>query len=227
MLRKLKNKISHQKRVYFLSKIYEKFSDFTMLSERAYVDNLILGERIKKVEGCVIECGVWRGGMIAGLADLLGEKRNYHLFDSFQGLPQAQEIDGKAALQWQSDTNGKMYHDNCYAPQEYAEKAMSISRAKSYTLHKGWFEETLGDVDIKEGIALLRLDADWYKSTKICLDTLFQHVNKDGLVILDDYYTWDGCSKALHDFLSYNSRPERIKSFNSICFLLKNSDEQY
>ena len=184
-----------------------------------------MASRIRSVEGCVVECGVWRGGMIAGLAEYLGPERHYHLFDSFQGLPKAKEIDGKSAIRWQSNPRGHNYHDNCSAPLEFAEKAMLISKATSYTLHEGWFEKTLANSNFTENIALLRLDADWYDSTMICLEKLFQHIHVGGLIILDDYYTWDGCSRALHDFLSRHSRRERIESFQGVCFLVKKNDD--
>jgi O-methyltransferase len=225
MLSYLRRKI-HQKREYSkLQKIYEKFKEFTMISEQTYINNLMLAQRISDLDGCVVECGVWRGGMIGGIADLLGEERLYYLFDSFQGLPKAQEIDGKAALAWQSDVNSPGYYDNCSASEEYAHEAMAISRAKKYLLNKGWFEETLPNFSTDTGIALLRLDADWYESTQTCLDNLFNLVKEGGLIILDDYYAWDGCSKALHDFLSKQSRTERIDSFQGVCFVLKKSHE--
>jgi O-methyltransferase len=205
--------------------IYKKYKEFTMIPEQAYVDNLLLSERISDLEGSVIECGVWRGGMTAGIADLLGESRHYYLFDSFEGLPEAKKIDGQSAIAWQSNVNGENYNDNCCAPEEYAQNAMKFSLAENYTLKKGWFEETLPTFNSSEKIALLRLDADWYSSTQLCLTFLFDLVVENGLIIIDDYYAWDGCSKAVHDYLSKNSRPERIESFNGICFIRKRSND--
>jgi hypothetical protein len=49
-------------------------------------------------------------------------------------------------------------------------------------------------------------------------------VAKNGLVIIDDYYSWDGCSRAVHDYLSANSRVERIDKLNNVCFLRKTDD---
>jgi len=196
-----------------------------MIPEQAYVNNLLLSERIIGLQGSIVECGVWRGGMIAGIADLLGESRHYYLFDSFEGLPEAKEIDGKSAIDWQSNINGEMYHDNCCAPEEYAQNAMKISLAKNYTLKKGWFEETLPNFNTSKKIALLRLDADWYSSTQLCLTFLFDLIVENGLIIIDDYYAWDGCSRAVHDYLSKNSRSERIESFNGICFIRKRSND--
>jgi O-methyltransferase len=192
-----------------------------MIPSDVYLENLLLAQRVRNVEGCVVECGVWRGGMIGGLATVLGPNRQYFLFDSFEGLPPAKQIDGEAALQWQSDTKSPDYHDNCTAPVESAHEAMGRSGARCYKIVKGWFNESLPSFEFTEPIALLRLDADWYDSTMICLETLFDRVSPKGLVVLDDYFSWDGCSRALHDFLSKRCALERIQTTGTICFLQK------
>lgn len=207
-----------------LRKVFRKFKDYTMIPEETYLVNLKLANRVKDLEGCIVECGVWRGGMIAGVADCLGSDRKYYLFDSFEGLPEAQQIDGKAALEWQNNKNSPMYYDNCRAPKEYAQSAMELSAASNFKLEQGWFQDTLPLFPRNEKIALLRLDADWYSSTQSCLNNLFDLVVTGGLIILDDYYAWDGCRKALHDFLSHNSRSESIESLDNVCFLVKRDD---
>ena len=58
-------------------------------------------------------------------------------------------------------------------------------------------------------------------STKTCLTNLFDRVAPGGIIILDDYFTWDGCSRALHDFLSERSAAERLRSLGDICYLQK------
>ena len=55
----------------------------------------------------------------------------------------------------------------------------------------------------------------------ICLESLFDRVPEQGIIILDDYYAWDGCSRALHDFLSRRSATERIRSLGDVCYLIK------
>jgi O-methyltransferase len=204
-------------------RIYGQFKDFTMISRETYVDNLVLAQRISGLSGCIIECGVWRGGMSAGLAKVLGANRQYFLFDSFEGLPPAKEIDGDAALRWQQNKGSSNYYDNCAAEEKFAKRAMTLSGARSFHLIKGWFDQTLPGFTPPEPIALLRLDGDWYDSTMVCLDSLFHHMAPGGLIILDDYHTWDGCSKALHDFLSKHSAVERICSSGNICFCEKRS----
>ena len=202
---------------------FERFREFTMLSEEDFTDNLRLAERVRGIDGCVIECGVWRGGMIAGLSLVLGANRNYFLLDSFKGLPPAAAIDGPAARAWQKNTADPNYYDNCSAPPEWAGKAMFKAGVSSYKLIEGWFEQTLPQFTPPDQIALLRLDADWYESTMVCLTHLFDQVAPGGLIMLDDYYTWDGCSRALHDFLSQRSAVERIHSLGrgSTCYLVK------
>ena len=98
---------------------------------------------------------------------------------------------------------------------------MARAGAKNVALVEGWFENTLPQCRFDEPIALLRLDADWYESTMICLRNLFHRVAPGGLIIIDDYYAWDGCSRAVHDFLSSESAPERIESSSTVCFISK------
>lgn len=192
-----------------------------MIPRDAYVDNLFLARKVRHIPGCVVECGVWRGGMSAGLVSVLGAQREYFLFDSFEGLPPAEEIDGKAALNWQQQKEAPTYFDNCSASPDFAECAMTRSGVKSFHLVKGWFKDTLPGFTPPEPIALLRLDGDWYDSTIVCLELLFKYVAPGGLIVLDDYYAWDGCARALHDFLSRHSAVERIRNLSNVCYLQK------
>ena len=227
LIRKIRSVVARvkkkQKDPYELA--YEQFRDFTMIPRQEYINNLVLAQRVSGLPGCVVECGVWRGGMSAGLAAILGNQRNYYLFDSFEGLPPAKAIDGKAAIHWQSNTESQTYHDNCTAPEHFANKAMTLAGVSSFELVKGWFEQTIPQKKLKEPIALLRLDGDWYDSTMVCLENFFDKVSPNGLIILDDYYTWDGCSRALHDFLSRRSAGEKIRNIGDIAYLVKQNPE--
>ncbi len=201
--------------------IFNMLKEYTMIPENIYLINLNLVEKFLKVPGAIVECGTWKGGMIAGIAVLLKNNREYYLFDSFQGLPEVKAIDGLAAKEWQADTDSSIYFDNCTASENDAKKAMEISRVENYKIKKGWFNETLPNAKFNRGIAILRLDGDWYESTMDILNNLFKHVNEGGLIIIDDYYVWEGCSKAVHDFLSYNKRSENIMSQDGVCYIIK------
>lgn len=181
--------------------------------------NLAIAERVRDVPGCVVECGVWRGGMIAGLADVLGPDRTYFLFDSFEGLPPARAIDGPAALAWQANTEGPWYFDNCRAEAAVAEQAMRRSAAKEFHLVKGWFDQTVPAFEPPAPIALLRLDADWYDSMIICLRSLHRFLAEQGVILIDDYHVWDGCTRAVHQFLAECERPYRVHHLDEVCYL--------
>lgn len=222
---KIKNTISTYKQRQLHKRLFQKYAEFTMIPFESFSYNLELCHKYKRVNGCVVECGVWRGGMIAAIAEILGAERKYLLFDSFEGLPKAQEIDGKTALDWQNDKSSPLYFENCKAEIEYAQKAMSISNAKDVEIIKGWFNETLKNANIKEPIAVLRLDGDWYDSTIECMNNLYPKILEGGLVLLDDYAYWDGFSRAIHDYLSKNNLPVRINQWHDskVHYIIKKS----
>jgi O-methyltransferase len=213
-------------RAHRWKRLYHRFRNYTMVPRSIYGDNLELANSWRWLPGCVVECGVWRGGMSAGLACVMGRHRRYFLFDSFQGLPPAKPIDGMAAIRFQQERTSPWYHHNCAAPPQFARNAMRLAGATSWELVEGWFEDTVPGFTLPERIALLRLDADWYDSTMACLEHLFDRVAPGGLILLDDYYAWDGCSRALHDFLSRRSATERIRSVGDTCYLVRREAEQ-
>lgn len=197
--------------------IYRKYHDFTLVPKRKAIANLLLCLEQAPPTGCIVECGVWRGGMSAALADVL-RGRVFYLFDSFEGMPPPRDIDGKAALDFQRDENAKSV---LRVDQTFAEKAMRMSSAKTFHLTKGWFKETLGGLKLPEPIAVLRLDGDWYDSTIECLNNLYPQVMPGGLIILDDYFTFEGCSRAVHDYLSKYQTGDRIYQFFGVPYLKK------
>jgi O-methyltransferase len=204
--------------------ISRKYRNFTMIHESKYISNLELVWSFRHIAGCVVECGVWRGGMIAGIADVLGADRHYFLFDSFAGLPPACEIDGAAAISWQHDVASHP-SPNCAATEEEAAAAMKLSRATAYSLLKGWFNETVPAFNPPCPIAVLRLDGDWYESTRVCLEALFPRMAAGGIVIIDDYYTWSGCARAVNEFVARVDSPDeviRVRQFHDgVAYLVK------
>ncbi len=203
----------------------KKYTRFTMIPTAIYAKNIAIAMLAVRVRGCVVECGTWKGGMLAGLADTLGKDRRYIGFDSFEGLPNAKPIDGDEAIAWQLNTSGKDYHNNCSAAKEEAEEALRISGSQSTELIAGWFADTVVNWQANEPIAFLRLDGDWYDSTMTCLNHLVPQMSEGGIIVIDDYYTWGGCSKAVHDWLSLKKLPLcKRQGFNDVCYLVV-SDE--
>jgi len=193
-----------------------------------YAENLaLMGMVLRNPDldgGCIIECGTWRGGMSAGMIEVAGRRRNYHFFDSFEGLPPAGERDGFEAREFQSNTSSPTYFNNCTASLEEFEGTISKAGCpkENIGIHKGFFETTLPAFSCPP-IAVLRLDADWYESTMICLEKFWDHIMPGGLILIDDYYTWEGCARAVHAFLAKREAKERLHQgpFGRVVFIVK------
>lgn len=194
--------------------IHNRYKDYSMVAanQRLFVENLLLMEFIgNNLNGDFVECGTWKGGMSCAMLEIGGGNRNYHFFDSFEGLPDAKEIDGHAAQEYQRNTESPLYHDNCRADyDEFINLINCVPGTGDLTyVYKGWFEDTLPDYP-GNPIAVLRLDGDWYDSTLQCLEALYKHVVPGGIILLDDYDAWEGCAMATHDFLSRNNAVARL-----------------
>jgi O-methyltransferase len=197
-------------------RLFRKYQSSTMVRRDDFIANVEIAARQLRNpnvrDGAIIECGCWKGGMSAALIEIGGFRRHYYFFDSFEGLPPAKAIDGSAALAWQADTASPFYHDNCTASVDDFRRTVRQTGCPESRIHvfKGFFEQTFPTFT-PPPIAVLRLDADWYDSTMECLRKFWDFVLPDGLILIDDYYAWDGCSRALHDFLSNRKAPERIR----------------
>lgn len=199
-------------------RLQDGLAELTMVPTRALVAlagavDLVVADG---VPGALVECGTWRGGasFLMGLrARDRGDPRPLWMFDSFEGLPPPEpEIDGPAALAWAQDTDSPWYFDNCRAAvEDVVASARRLGLAADCHVVKGWFDDSLpAKRAAVRRIALLRIDADWYDSVRVCLSELVPLVSTGGIVVLDDYWTWDGCTRAVHDFLSADKLPYRV-----------------
>lgn len=202
------------------SDIYQKCKPNTMVGGDGFRNNLQLVDTCRHLKGDVVECGVWKGGMSAGMAYLLGPGRKYYLFDSFEGLPEPTELDGEYAVEWQESGDDELTHNNCTADEADADAIMRRTGV-DYQLVKGWFQDTVPNFEGIEKIAVLRLDGDWYDSTMITLEKFVPLVVPGGVIILDDYYYWEGCSKAVHDYLSKEKSTARLVSGENFVYFRK------
>ena len=133
------------------------------------------------------------------------------LFDSFEGLPDPQAVDGPAAAAWRRNTDGPWYFDNCTADERDAIAAMELAGVE-YEIRKGWFNETVPEyASHRPTIAIAHLDGDWYESILTCLEHLYPLVASGGLVLIDDYGVWDGCTRAVHQYLARTEATEDIR----------------
>jgi O-methyltransferase len=184
------------------------------LVDLANLVQLVLDEHLP---GDFVECGVWRGGGGFLMADLLRRAgvrdRKVWLCDSFQGMPPVEEIDGPLAMAEASDPESPLYVDNSRVAIADVRRTAAELGLTSYTeFVPGWFDETLPAHRERIGpVAILRLDCDWYSSVRACLDNLYDQVVDGGFVVLDDYYAYDGCAVAVHEFLGERRLAHRIE----------------
>jgi O-methyltransferase len=203
--------------------LLDKIRPFTMVGLESLVDLALQVQHVlaHNIPGSFVECGVWRGGASFLIAELLRQAgvtdRKVWLFDSFEGLPPPERIDGPAAIAYSQNTNSPSYFNNCRASLEEVKRIATELGLASYTeFVKGWFDQTLpANRDRVGPIALLRIDCDWYSSVRCCLDNLYDQMAERGFVLLDDYYTWDGCAIAVHEFLGKRRLRDRIESVPS------------
>jgi O-methyltransferase len=166
-----------------------------------------------EVPGDFVECGVWRGGSVMLIALTLlrlgSTDRALWLYDTFEGMPppsgeDIQEMSGRAASDILAE-HDKSADDPFWgiAPRAIVEENL---RCTGYPSDRIRFIE--GDVrttipsQAPEQIALLRLDTDWYASTRHELEHLYPRVADGGVLIVDDYGYWRGARKATDEYLA-------------------------
>jgi O-methyltransferase len=162
-----------------------------------------------KIPGDIVECGVWRGGSMLAIAKTLIENgdtgRDLHLYDTFEGMSEPTEHDkrhdGKPAADMlaASDKTAGVW---AYASFEDVQATMAESAYPAERIHyyKGKVEDTIPG-DIPEQISILRLDTDWYESTRHELEHLWPRLVPGGVLLLDDYGWWDGAKRAVDEWL--------------------------
>jgi len=165
------------------------------------------------VPGAIVECGVWKGGSMAAIARTLLQSadvsRDLYLFDTFEGMtePTATDVDylGKHAAKVFEENEGARCAD---APLEQVKEVLHSTGYPAEKLHfvQGKVEETI-PAAAPESISLLRLDTDWYESTRHELLHLFPRLSRSGIIIIDDYGHWKGSRQACDEYFSENNIP--------------------
>lgn len=185
------------------------FIGYTMIGHRRLDNVQFCAEDVirNNIAGDFVETGVWRGGTVILMRAILQaygiEDRKVWAADSFQGLPVPK-----------SPSDGHDLSDTEYLKVSLDQVKRNFVRFglldDQVEFLEGWFADTLPKAPIK-AIALLRLDGDLYSSTMDALQSLYSKVTKGGYVIVDDYYSWPSCQKAVTDFLQAQALSPEIK----------------
>jgi len=189
------------------NQVFDVIRPYTMLSRERLYSLFSQAKRLCKenIPGNFVECGVSAGGSSALLAYVIRRysqvPRIMWCFDSFSGMPPASTEDTHNGVP--ADATG-WGTGTCAAPQDsLMEVAGKLGVADLLKPVQGYFEDTLRPTRDWVGmIALLHLDGDWYSSTKVILETLYDRVYDGGVLQIDDYGYWDGCRKAVQEFFS-------------------------
>jgi len=156
----------------------------------------------KDIPGDFVECGVWRGGSIMTMIktlQLLGVERRVWLYDTFEGMSEPTEVDTHRGK------NGNILmktnpNNRCIAELDRVKKGIeSLNYGGEVNYVQGKVEDTI-PVTLPGKIGLLRLDTDWYESTRHEMLHLYPLLEKDGILIVDDYNWWDGSTQAINEY---------------------------
>jgi hypothetical protein len=166
------------------------------------------------VPGDIVECGVWKGGsmMAAALAlmRLQRTEKDFYLFDTFEGMPRATDVDrsykGESAVELMAKADRDSAWVWAYAQLDEVRKNMQATGypMQQVKLIKGLVEDTVPS-NAPQEISLLRIDTDWYGSTRHEMEHLFPRLSPGGVLIVDDYGHWAGARKAVDEYVKANN----------------------
>jgi O-methyltransferase len=169
----------------------------------------------RPVAGALVECGVWRGGSMMAVALTLLRlgvtDRDLYLYDTFAGMTSPTDADVKASGERATDLLAAEGADAdvwaIASLEEVREAVLGVGYpAERIHFVAGPVEETL-PANAPDEIALLRLDTDWYGSTRHELVHMYPRLASAGILVLDDYGYWQGARRAVDEYLAEHRLP--------------------
>jgi O-methyltransferase len=170
------------------------------------------------VEGGIAECGVWRGGSMMAVALTLLRRgvrdRDLYLFDTFEGMPGPTEADVRSPYdgysphrRWRAKQRGEINRWH-YVTADAVRDALLGTGYDPARIHlvKGRVEDTLPE-EAPPKLSLLRLDTDWYASTRHELIHLYPRLAEGGVLVLDDYGHYEGARRAVDEYFREHPQP--------------------
>ena len=198
----------------------------TYLELSALIDLYKSVNKIEKEErdGIIIEAGCALGGSALVIASSKERTRAFYIYDVFGMIPLPSQKDGDDAHQrYKTIASGRSkgiggntyygYEENLLerVKQTFCDYGLPPNENAIYLI-EGLFENTLF---VNEPVALAHIDCDWYESVMICLQRIEPHLVKGGVLIIDDYYTWSGCRKAVDAY--FTDKKDEVEFYNKSC----------
>lgn len=207
--------------------LFDKYKNDTMVPPMDAYYSYLAANYVgnNNIEGSIVECGVYRGGLTMIMAETIEKysnnnfDREYYLLDTFLGMPEPSKEDFKMSLTLNNSVNDVIKHTKdkylsslndvgksnwCLGEIEEVKKTINKSGIdiNKFFLIEGMVEKTLQNNTIPD-IAILRLDTDFYSSTIAELKILYPKLVKGGVLIIDDYGVWNGATKATHEYFNF------------------------
>ncbi len=200
--------------------------------------NLVNDINRNDVKGSLVECGVWKGGcvMVMAMSQIkYNTKRSIYLYDSFEGMtePKSDKDEEYEKIIYNKILTGEYkrrydhwHNENKWAfcPLDIVKQNMSLTKYPEEKIFyiKGDVMETLDGEIVPESISILRLDTDWYDSTKKELTVMFSKVSVGGFIIIDDYMCYRGSKTATDEFfIEHTNEVEIVFSTDKSTLIFK------
>ncbi len=167
------------------------------------------------IAGDIVECGVWRGGsMMATALALIARgdtSRHLWLYDTFEGMSEPTEHDRDPTGALAAERLKTSPKDSALWAVANLNDVQANLRSTGYPadrIHfvRGKVEDTIPDTG-PQRIALLRLDTDWYESTRHELQHFYPRLSRQGVLIIDDYGHWQGARRAVDEYFAARAEP--------------------
>ena len=197
-----------------IRRVGEEHLSYLAAADLAMLARLVVSLEQEARPGLVVEAGTARGGSAIVMASAKSSARPMKVYDVFGMIPPPSDKDGEDVHQRYEriragrsrGVGGELYYG--YRDGLYDEVEESFARcgvevaAHRVELVRGLFADT---IRLQEPVALAHLDGDWYESTMTCLERIAPLLVPGGRIVLDDYYAWSGCKRAVDEY--FDDRP--------------------
>jgi len=186
---------------------YQAVKPYTDMSIERLWTIYLMAKQSMNILGCFMECGVFRGGSAALIANVVNNRKPLHLFDTFSGMPECDSIrdDHEAG-------------DFSEVSIEQVRKV--VGHQGSVDFHQGWIPDTFVGKEAAR-IAFAHIDVDIYRSMKDCLEFIYPRMTVGGVIVLDDYgqFTCRGARDAIDEYFEdKRSVPMPLMSKQALVF---------
>ena len=196
-------------------------SQLTMVSAQRLCTTLLACKYVVEasIEGDFVECGVWKGGLCILAARMFQRcvtRKQVWCFDTFRGMTEPSDFDcySENSIPAKSEffaQEKEAYNAWCYSSLDEVKdnlRAFGVSMDNLMFVEGDVCQTLLNERNIPAKISVLRLDTDWYESTRKELEVLYPRLSRGGVLIIDDYGYWSGARKAVDDyFKTHGNRP--------------------